>query len=88
MVDGDQLVLNANGFSGNSLDPTVFTFFLQPRSGVDPANVEKALYDELGKLQAEEVPAAELRKAKNQILAELLPPTENHRGPGEPARHV
>jgi zinc protease len=69
MVDGDQLVLNANGGSGNSFDPTVFAFFLQPRSGVDPANVEKALYEELGKLQAEEVPAAELRKAKNQILA-------------------
>jgi zinc protease len=49
----------------------VFTFFIQPRSGIDPAAAEKALYDELSRLQTQEVPAAELRKAKNQILAGL-----------------
>jgi zinc protease len=69
MVDGDQIALNVNGGSPTTFDPTVFTFAAQPRSGVDTAVVEKALYEELGKLQAEEVPAAELRKAKNQILA-------------------
>jgi zinc protease len=69
MVDRDQLVLSVNGFVGEALDPTVFTFMLQPRSGVDPAKTEAALYEELGRLQNEEVPAEELRKAKNQILA-------------------
>ena len=68
LVDG-QLALGANGSSPNAFDPTLFGFFIQPRSGVEPAVVEKALYEELGKLQAAEVPAAELRKAKNQILA-------------------
>ena len=54
---------------GNALDPTVFTFMIQPRSGVDPSKTETALYEELGKLQSEEVSAEELRKAKNQLLA-------------------
>ena len=40
----------------NALDPTVFTFFIQPRSGVDPAATEKALYDELSRLQTQEGP--------------------------------
>jgi zinc protease len=69
MVDRDQLALAVNGFVGNALDPTVFTFMIQPRSGVDPAKTEAALYEELGKLQSEAVPAEELRKAKNQMLA-------------------
>jgi zinc protease len=69
MVDGDQLALNIFGGMGNALDPTVFMFSMQPRSGVDPANAEKALYEELAKLCAAEVSAAELRKAKNQLLA-------------------
>jgi zinc protease len=71
MVDTEQLALAVNGGAGTALDPTTFTFMIQPRSGVDPAATEKALFEELAKLQAAEVPAAELRKAKNQILANL-----------------
>jgi zinc protease len=69
MVDRDQLALAVNGFVGSALDPTVFTFMIQPRSGVDPAKTEAALYEELARLQTEEVPTEELRKAKNQLLA-------------------
>jgi zinc protease len=69
MVDGEQLALSVFGGAPNALDPTVFGFFIQPRSGVAPATTEKALFDELARLQTQEVPAAELRKAKNQILA-------------------
>jgi zinc protease len=69
MVDRDQVALSIFGGVGNALDPTVFFFFIQPRSGVEPAATEKALYEELARLRTEEVPAAELRKAKNQILA-------------------
>lgn len=58
-----------NAGVGNSLDPTTFNFTVQLRSGVDPAAVEKALYEELDKLAMNEVPGAELRKAKNQLLA-------------------
>ena len=69
IVDRDQLALGVNGFVGNALEPTVFTFMIQPRSGVDPAKTEAALYEELGRIQTDEVPAEELRKAKNQLLA-------------------
>jgi len=71
MVDTEQLALSVGGGTRDALDPTVFIFSIQPRSGVEPAATEKALYEELAKLQAEEVPAAELRKAKNQMLAGL-----------------
>jgi zinc protease len=70
LVDG-QLAVSVNAGSGSALDPTTFDFTMQPRSGVDPAATEKALFDELAALGAAEVPAAELRKAKNQLLANL-----------------
>ncbi len=72
MVDTEQLALNVGGGVQTALDPTVFNIFVQPRSGVDPASTEKALFEELARLQTQEVPAAELRKAKNQMLAGLF----------------
>jgi zinc protease len=71
MVDTEQIALSVNAGVGNALDPTVFTFGIQPRSGVDTATTEKALFEELAKLQADAVPESELRKAKNQMLADL-----------------
>jgi zinc protease len=70
LVDS-QLALSAGGGSGDAFDPTVFRVSIQPRSGVDPATTEKALFEELSRLQTEPVPDAELRKAKNQMLASL-----------------
>lgn len=70
LVDG-QLAVSVNAGSGSALDPTTFNFTMQPRSGIDPAATEKALFDELAALGAAEVPATELRKAKNQLLANL-----------------
>jgi len=70
LVDS-QLALSAGGGSGDAFDPTLFRLFVQPRTGVDPAVIEKALFEELSRLQTETVPEAELRKAKNQMLASL-----------------
>jgi zinc protease len=72
MVDTEQLALNVGGGVQTALDPTVFNIFVQPRSGVDTASTEKALFEELARLQTQEVSAAELRKAKNQMLAGLF----------------
>ncbi len=69
LVDQDQLALSVSANYGESLDPSLFTFAIQPRSGVDPARTEKALYEELERLQSTPVPAEELQKAKNQLLA-------------------
>jgi len=70
LVDS-QLALSAGGGFGDALDPTLFELSVRPRSGVDPSVTEKALFEELARLQTEPVPEAELRKAKNQMLANL-----------------
>ena len=70
MVDKEQLVLNVNAFRQNALDPGLLIFSLSPRSGVEPPRAEKALFEELDRLRSEPVSDQELRKAKNQLLAD------------------
>ena len=67
LVDTDQLALGAQANEENHFDPGLWIFFVQPRAGVDTARVEKALFEELEKLQTAPVTDAELRKAKNRL---------------------
>ncbi len=69
MVDSDQLVLSVRAQQRPTFDPSLFTFALAPRAGVEPARAEKALYEEMERLQTTLVPDDELRKAKNELLA-------------------
>jgi zinc protease len=69
IVDKDQLALNIGGGSGFSFDPTLFTISAQPKAGIDPAVVEKAVYEELEKVKNAAVSDEELEKAKNILLA-------------------
>jgi zinc protease len=71
LVETEQLVLSAGGGVRPSLDPGQFLFTFQVRSGKQPAEVEKSLFEELDRLSKEPVPAEELQKAKNQILADF-----------------
>ena len=68
MVDEEPLALSVSGNAGDSLDPTLMIFTIQPRNGVDPARTEKVLYEELERLQNTEISPRELQKAKNQLL--------------------
>jgi zinc protease len=70
LVDKDQIALNVGAQTQRSLDPGIFMFQVTPRAGVDPAKTEAALFEEIAKLRNETVPAAELQKAKNQLLKE------------------
>jgi zinc protease len=70
LVDKEQLVLGVNAFHQDSLDPGLFIFSLQPRTGIDPARAEKALFEEIERLRTTAVTDQELRKAKNQLLAD------------------
>lgn len=70
LVDVDQIAINVNANRRQGLDPIVFTFMIQPRSGIDPSRTEKALFEEIEKVQSTPVDNNELRKAKNQLLAE------------------
>jgi zinc protease len=69
MVDKEQLVLSVNASRQTNFDPGLLVFVMQPRSGVEPARAEKALLEELSRLSSQPVPAEELQKAKNQLLA-------------------
>lgn len=71
MVDG-QLALDANCSGDRSLDPALFLCMVSPRSGVETETTEKALFEEIEKLRSDAVEAGELRKAKNQLLADYF----------------
>ena len=70
MIDRDQIAISVNASSRPALDPSVFMFVVRPRSGVEPARTERALFEEIARLQDAAVDDRELRKAKNQLLAE------------------
>jgi len=69
IVDKDQLALNIGGGSGFSFDPGLFTLTAQPKAGIEPTAVEKAVYEELEKVMNQAVTDQELEKAKNILLA-------------------
>jgi zinc protease len=71
LVDKDQIALFVNGGWQISFDPTLFTINSQPKAGVEPAALEKAIYEELDKLKDEPVSDEELQKAKNILLADF-----------------
>src|SRR5580704_8722222 len=50
MVENEQLALSVNGRKGETFDPTIMTFTIQPRRGVELARTEKVLYEELERL--------------------------------------
>lgn len=69
LVEKDQLAISVGGGMGFSLDPTLFTITAQPRAGIAPEAVEKALYEELARVRDELVTDREVEKAKNILLA-------------------
>ena len=80
LVDTDQLALNVRVFAENHFDPGLWTFFLQPRAGVDTAKVEKVLFEELDRLEATAVSDSELRKAKNRLQTQFYRGLQTIRG--------
>jgi zinc protease len=70
LVDGEQAALTVSAMDEPSLDPYLLEIAVQPRAGVDVEKVREFVLDELNKLQRAPVAEAELRKAKNQWLAE------------------
>lgn len=71
LVDTDQIALSVGGGSDLGFDPTLFTIAAQPKAGVDPATVEKAIYEELDRVAAQSVTAVEMEKAKNILLSDF-----------------
>jgi zinc protease len=69
IVDKDQLAISISGGFGFSLDPNLFTMTAQPKAGIEPQAVEKAIYEELERVKKDEVADKELEKARNIALA-------------------
>lgn len=65
LVDKDQLAIAVEGGFEIAMDPTLFVITVQPKDGVDTAKIEKALYEELGRIGQEPVSGRELEKARN-----------------------
>ena len=69
VVDKDQLAIAIEGGFENAIDPTLFTVTAQPKTAIQPASIEKAVYEELDRLKSEAITDRELEKAKNILLA-------------------
>jgi zinc protease len=65
-----QLALEVDCFIRPSIDPSLFTFDVQPRQGVKPEAIEAVIYTELDKLKSTPLSEHELTKAKNQIITQ------------------
>ncbi len=71
VVDKDQLALSIFGGADEAFDPTLFTIAAQPKAGVAPEAVEKAIYEELDRVKTGGVTDAELEKSKNILLSDF-----------------
>lgn len=71
VVDKDQLAIAIDSNMDYAFDPTILTVIAQPKAGIQPEAVEKAIYDELDKMKAQPVADQEMEKAKNILLADF-----------------
>jgi zinc protease len=67
------IALDAGGdYAYFSLDPNLFWFYATAQQGQSPEALERALTEEVERLQREPVPEVELERAKNQIEAAFV----------------
>jgi len=71
LVEQDQLVVEIDSYHDAGFDPGLAWFFAILPPGGDLAEVEDALFEELRRIAADGVSAAELAKAKNIQLAQF-----------------
>jgi predicted Zn-dependent peptidase len=69
LVEGRGIAAAASAYSDTRKYAGLFAVSAQTRGDATPEDLEQAWYEELAKLQAEEVPDRELRKVKNRVAA-------------------
>jgi len=69
LVEGRSIAGSARTASDTRRYAGLFSFEAETRGTATPEQLEQAWYEELGRLQAEEVPDRELRKVKNRVAA-------------------
>jgi zinc protease len=80
LVDKEEVANSVQGGQNPHIDPFVFEFNIQPRTGVETSKVEKILYEELAKVGGELVAERELQKAKNTALSDFYQSMKTIRG--------
>ncbi len=71
LVDKEQVANSVQGGQSPHIDPFLFEFNIQPRSGVDTGKIEQILYEELDRVRQDLVSERELQKAKNTALIDF-----------------
>jgi predicted Zn-dependent peptidase len=69
LVEGRGIAAGASAYSDTRKYAGLFAVSAQARGDATPEDLEQAWYEELAKLQAEDVPDRELRKVKNRVAA-------------------
>ncbi|MEO5562641.1 MAG: insulinase family protein, partial [Chitinophagaceae bacterium] len=80
LVDKKQLATSVFTSYDYSFDPTLFNFYGITNKGVNEADLEKAIYEELDKVKKDGVNDRELQKVKNQRLIEFYNQVETING--------
>jgi len=72
LVDKDQSVTLAQASFEDHIDPSLFSIQAEAKPGFKLDDIERSIYQEVDRLKNEQLPAAELEKAKQQIEADLV----------------
>ncbi len=72
LVEKDQTVTEAAAYYGEAKDPTLFQFVAELKPDAKPADVERAIRDEVKQLQESLMSSEELQKAKNLMEADFI----------------
>jgi zinc protease len=72
LIEQDESVTVASATYHDHIDPSLFYIQAELKPGAKLAEVERAIYEEIDRLKNENVPDAELEKAKRQIEADLV----------------
>ncbi len=71
LVEQDELAIAIGGWQQEGFDPGYVYLYSTLPPGADPALAEAAIFEELDRIIADGVTEAELRKAKNNMLADF-----------------
>jgi len=78
LVEGRGIAAGAQAMSDTRKYAGLFALSAQARGEATPEQLEAAWYEELAKLQAEDLPERELRKVKNRVAAQNYRKLENN----------
>ncbi len=67
LVREEQLAIAVGGGADETIDPKLFTIFVQPRPDADLARLEAVIEEELGKVKKDGLTEAEFQKSLNMI---------------------